>query len=67
MRRSPVPPIVVYTGAAFEPDDPRSAGLGTARGHPDLAPGASNAHRPPACRGVVGCDVPGCLRLLVVR
>eukprot|EP00962_Isochrysis_galbana_P021114 scaffold6218_cov119-Isochrysis_galbana.AAC.1 len=28
MRRSPVPPIVVYTDAAFEPDDPRPAGLG---------------------------------------
>eukprot|EP00962_Isochrysis_galbana_P040280 scaffold14576_cov132-Isochrysis_galbana.AAC.4 len=28
MRRPPVPPIVVYTDAAFEPDDPRPAGLG---------------------------------------
>jgi hypothetical protein len=28
MRRAPVPPLVVYTDAAYEPDDPCPAGIG---------------------------------------
>lgn len=38
MRKAAVPPIVVYTDAAFEPDDPRPAGLGACVYDP-LAPG----------------------------
>eukprot|EP00962_Isochrysis_galbana_P016918 scaffold4849_cov131-Isochrysis_galbana.AAC.1 len=55
MRRAPVPPIVVYTDAAFEPDDPRPAGLGACVYDP-LAPAG---HRWVVVSGETSPDVIG--------